>query len=51
MALDLLKPAFESASGGYLRWIENDSDLDPVRNEPRFVEMLRAARRRLGIES
>lgn len=51
VALDLLKPAFESASGGYLRWIENDSDLDPVRNEPRFVEMLRAARRRLGIES
>ena len=46
-AIELLGPAFESANAGYLRWIENDSDLDPVRGDPRFVAMWERARQRL----
>lgn len=30
-------------AGGYShrQWVENDSDLDPIRDDPRYEEMLR----------
>jgi hypothetical protein len=34
-------------NAGMLSWIEADSDLDPIRDDPRFQAMLQAARQRL----
>lgn len=31
-----------------LSWIDADSDLDSIRNEPRFVAMMAAARERMA---
>ena len=38
-ALDLLERAVGTGKG-YRPWIENDPDLDPVRNMPRFQQIL-----------
>jgi hypothetical protein len=35
-------------NAGMLKWIEADSDLDPLRDDPRFRAMLERARQRLG---
>jgi hypothetical protein len=36
---------------GLLRWLESDSDFDPIRNDPRFGAMLQDAKLRLGVEA
>ena len=47
-ALDLLKPYFERIdSPGQVRHVEIDPDMDPLRDDPRFVEMVSAAKKRL----
>jgi len=38
-AMDLLERACESG-GGSRDWIEHDSDLDPLRTNPRFQRLL-----------
>jgi adenylate cyclase len=49
-ALDLLEPYFEQIdSPGQVRHAEIDPDLDPLRDKPRFVDMLALAKKRLGI--
>jgi adenylate cyclase len=47
-ALDALRPFFDRMnSGTWIRHIEFDPDLDPIRDDPRFKEMLAAAKKRL----
>lgn len=49
-ALDSLSPFFEKMNSvTWIRHLEADPDLDPVREHPRFKEMLAAARNRLGL--
>ncbi|MFL6849821.1 MAG: TIR domain-containing protein [Sphingomicrobium sp.] len=49
-ALELLSPYFERIdSPGQIRHAEIDPDMDPIREHPRFVEMLSSAKHRLGI--
>ncbi|HLO21159.1 MAG TPA: TIR domain-containing protein [Sphingomicrobium sp.] len=49
-ALDLLVPYFERIdSPGQIRHAEIDPDMDPLRDNPRFVTMLESAKRRLGL--
>ncbi|MEO6114182.1 MAG: TIR domain-containing protein [Sphingomicrobium sp.] len=49
-AIDLLEPYFEQIdSPGQVRHAEIDPDLNPLRNNQRFVKMLASAKKRLGI--
>ncbi len=47
-ALDLLQSVTDQMNAGMLSWIEADSDLDPLREDPRFRALLEQARQRLG---
>jgi adenylate cyclase len=46
-ALAILQGVAERSSLGMLSWIETDSDLDPVRDDPRYTRMIADARGRL----
>ena len=47
--LDMLEPFFEQVnSSTHMRHIDVDPDLDPVRDDPRFQDMLAAAKKRVG---
>jgi len=49
-AIELLRPYFEGVdSPGQVRHAEIDPDMDPLREDPRFVEMVTAAKKRLEI--
>ena len=51
-ALEILGPYFERVDAkAQLRHLEADPDFEPIRNDPRFEEMLAAAKQRLGIEA
>jgi adenylate cyclase len=51
-ALEILKPYFEQTeSPTHIKHLGVDPDLDPVRANPRFNEMLSAAKQRLGMEA
>ncbi|HEX8013384.1 MAG TPA: adenylate/guanylate cyclase domain-containing protein [Casimicrobiaceae bacterium] len=47
-ALKLLAPVFEVAQAPALNWWKVDSDLDPIRGDPRFVAMMQQAEARLA---
>lgn len=46
MALDLLSEVIDKASPGWLIWLEKDTDLDPIREESRFKEIVAKAQNR-----
>jgi adenylate cyclase len=49
-ALDLLGPYFDRVdSPGQVRHAEIDPDMDPLRGHPRFVDMVSAAKKRIGM--
>jgi adenylate cyclase len=48
-ALKILEPFFQTTSTTWIRHCEADPDLDPVRDDPRFQEMVAAAKHRLGM--
>jgi adenylate cyclase len=49
-ALDALRPYFEcTSSTTEIRHVEADPDLDSIRNDPRFQDMLASAKQRLGM--
>ncbi|HEX9472638.1 MAG TPA: TIR domain-containing protein [Steroidobacteraceae bacterium] len=49
-ALDMLSGIIERASRGWVTWLDTDTDLDPLRDNPRFVEMVRRAKARFATE-
>jgi len=49
-ALDLLANVIDKASTGLFHWLDNDTDLDPVRHHPRFVQLFRQAKARFETE-
>ena len=49
-ALDLLANVIDKASTGLFHWLDNDTDLDPVRHNPRFVQLFRQAKARFETE-
>jgi hypothetical protein len=46
-AINLLERAI-AAGFGHWKWIENDSDFDPLRNNPRYEAMMAKATQRLS---
>ena len=49
-ALEMLDPYFQRVtSSTFIRHLEADPDLDPIRENPRFQEMLATTKKRLGI--
>ncbi|HET6535334.1 MAG TPA: TIR domain-containing protein [Sphingomicrobium sp.] len=49
-AMKVLEPYFKTTLGvAHIRHAEIDPDLDPLRDDPRFKDMLAAAKQRLGI--
>jgi adenylate cyclase len=49
-ALEALRPVFDGvASKTLIRHFEVDPDLDPIRDDPRFKDMLAGAKKRLGL--
>ena len=50
-ALDLLSSVIDKASAGWLIWLDNDTDLDPLRSQPRFAEIVRKAKARFAVEA
>jgi adenylate cyclase len=50
-AIDALIPYFETVTSAEgIRHAEADPDLDPIRDDPRFKQMLAGARKRLGMQ-
>jgi adenylate cyclase len=47
-ALNLLSNVIEKASQGWLVWLDNDSDLDPLRGSSRFAEIVQKAKARFA---
>ncbi len=47
-AMDLLEPTFQKAQPQGLVWMKNDSDLDPIKDMPRFKANIAAAEARLA---
>lgn len=48
LALETLADVAAKLSPGMLSWMEADSDFDPIREEPRFKELMRQVRERLA---
>jgi adenylate cyclase len=49
-AIDMLAPVFANAGSNIVRLAANDPNLDNLRNEPRFIAMMEAAKKRVGLE-
>jgi adenylate cyclase len=48
-AIEMLRPVMESAGRNIIRLAANDPNLDNLRNDPRFDEMMKAAKKRVGL--
>jgi adenylate cyclase len=48
-AIEILGPYFEQTIPNRIKHLEADPDMDPIRDDPRFKQMLAAAKKRLGI--
>ena len=48
-ALDLLEPVLAQSGIEHVNWTKKDSDLDPIRDHPRYKAMIAAAEARLGV--
>jgi adenylate cyclase len=51
LALEFLSPVLQKTGYEQLQWTKSDPDLDALRDEPRFQDMIRAAEKRLGAMS
>ena len=50
-AIEMLRPVMAGAGANIIRLAANDPNLDNLRAEPRFVEMLDAAMKRVGLNA
>ena len=50
LASDLVGPLIDRVSHGYLRWMQSDNSLDPIREHPRFAALMQRAADRLARE-
>jgi adenylate cyclase len=50
-AIDLMSRFIDKASAGMLLWFDRDTDLDPLRDNPRFVELVKDAKARYVVET
>jgi adenylate cyclase len=48
MALEMLEPVFGAGGREQMAWISADPDMDAIRDNPRFKELLTAAERRIA---
>jgi adenylate cyclase len=48
LAIALLRPVLADCSAGLLRHVARDPDLDPIREDPRFIALVAAAHARVG---
>lgn len=48
-AIEILGPYFEQTIPNRIKHLEADPDMDPIRDDPRFKQMLSAAKQRLGM--
>jgi adenylate cyclase len=49
-AIDLLSNVIEKGSQGWLTWLDSDTDFDPLRSHPRFIEIVQKAKARFGLQ-
>ena len=49
-ALDLLSSVIDKASKGWLVWLDNDTDLDPLRDHARFKQIVNSAKARFALQ-
>ena len=49
-ALDLLSNVIDKASKGWLVWLDNDTDLDPLREHARFKQIVNDAKKRFALQ-
>jgi adenylate cyclase len=49
-ALDLLAGVIDKASKGWLVWLDNDTDLDPLRDHARFKQIVNDAKARFALQ-
>jgi adenylate cyclase len=47
-AIDLLASVIDIASEGLLTWLDSDTDYDPLRSNPRFIELVSKAKARFA---
>ena len=47
-AVELLGTVIDKASRGWLMWLDQDTDLDPLRNDTRFIELVQQAKARFA---
>lgn len=48
MALEMLRPVCRNAGPEQIAWLRADPDMDPLRDDPRFKEMMMEAEARLA---
>jgi adenylate cyclase len=48
-AIDLLASVIDKGSRGWLVWLDNDTDFDPLRDHPRFIELVASAKARFAL--
>jgi adenylate cyclase len=49
--MDLIEAVFGKAQPQGLQWMTNDSDLDPIKQMPRYKAMVASAEARLGLSA
>jgi adenylate cyclase len=49
-AVDLIAPWIDKVSQGWLLWMQRDNSLDPIRDDPRFVDLMERGKRRFAAD-
>jgi adenylate cyclase len=47
-AIALLSSVIDKASQGWLMWMDQDTDLDPLRNDVRFIDLVQKSKARFA---